>query len=76
MRNNSPVIQNERLIPEDYILVSETDLVGNITYANEHFVEISGYTWAELEGQPHNMIRHPDVPPIVFKDLWETLKQG
>jgi PAS domain S-box len=76
MRNNSPVTQNERLIPEDYILVSETDLVGNITYANEHFIEISGYSWAELKGQPHNMIRHPDVPPIVFKDLWETLKQG
>ncbi|WP_024851988.1 methyl-accepting chemotaxis protein [Hydrogenovibrio kuenenii] len=76
MRDNSPVTQKEFVIPDDYILVSETDLKGTITYANEHFLEISGYSWEELEGQPHNLIRHPDVPPIVFKDLWDTLKKG
>lgn len=76
MRDNSPVTQKEFVIPDDYILVSETDLKGTITYANQHFLEVSGYSWEELKGQPHNLIRHPDVPPVVFKDMWETLQKG
>ena len=76
MRKNLPVTQQEYLIPEGRVLVSETDLLGNITYANDTFIEVSGYSWEELHGQPHNMIRHPDVPEAVFKDLWDTLKRG
>ncbi|QBZ84026.1 Methyl-accepting chemotaxis protein IV [Hydrogenovibrio crunogenus] len=76
MRNNSPVTQKEYDIPSNYILVSETDLQGNITFANQEFIEVSGFSWEELEGQPHNLIRHPDVPEKVFEDLWRTLKKG
>ncbi|MDG4811411.1 methyl-accepting chemotaxis protein [Hydrogenovibrio sp. 3SP14C1] len=76
MRNNSPVTQKEYDIPSNYILVSETDLQGNIIFANQEFIEVSGFTWEELKGQPHNLIRHPDVPEKVFEDLWCTLKKG
>ncbi|MBD3611556.1 MAG: PAS domain-containing protein, partial [Hydrogenovibrio crunogenus] len=76
MRNNSPVTQKEYDIPSNYILVSETDLQGNITFANQEFIEVSGFSWEELKGQPHNLIRHPDVPEKVFEDLWRTLKKG
>ena len=76
MRNNLPITQLEKEVPEGYILVSETDLQGNIIFANEDFIKISGYSKEELEGQPHNMIRHPDVPEIVFADLWATIQKG
>lgn len=76
MKQNLPVTQKEFIIAEGVSLVSETDLHGNIVYANQAFIEVSGYSWEELQGQPHNMIRHPDVPQAVFADLWETLKQG
>lgn len=76
MRLNQPITQQEYVIAEGLSLVSETDLQGNITYANQAFIDVSGYTWAELEGQPHNMIRHPDVPSSVFEDMWSTLKKG
>lgn len=76
MQNNQPVTQKEFVIEEGTVLVSETDLYGNIVYANEAFIRVSGYSWEELEGKPHNMIRHPDVPSAVFKDLWETLQSG
>jgi PAS domain S-box-containing protein len=61
---------------DDEIIVSKTDLKGLITYANEVFIRISGYTEAELIGKPHNMIRHPDMPKCVFKLLWDTLQSG
>lgn len=76
MRENSPITQHEYTIPKGAVLVSETDLHGNITYANQAFIDVSGFEWSQLEGQPHNLIRHPDVPPAVFKDMWQTLKQG
>ena len=76
MRNNQPVTQQEYIIPAGVSLVTETDLQGNIVYANQAFIEVSGYSWEELEGQPHNLIRHPDVPEIVFADLWKTIKRG
>ena len=60
----------------DDIIVSKTDLKGRITYANKVFVDICGYTEAELIGQPHSIIRHPDMPRCVFKLLWDTLAQG
>ncbi|MGE4503519.1 MAG: methyl-accepting chemotaxis protein [Thiomicrospira sp.] len=76
MRLNQPITQHEYQIAEGLSLVSETDLEGNITYVNQAFVEVSDFSWEELNGQPHNMIRHPDVPASVFEDMWATLKNG
>jgi PAS domain S-box-containing protein len=61
---------------EGRAIVSETDLKGVITYANRKFCEISGYTKEELIGQPHNIIRHPDMPKKAFETMWQTIKQG
>jgi PAS domain S-box-containing protein len=61
---------------EGRAIVSETDLKGIITYANRKFCEISGYTKEELIGQPHNIIRHPDMPKKAFEAMWNTVKQG
>jgi PAS domain S-box-containing protein len=66
----------EKSFHEDDIIVSKTDLKGIITYANKTFIEVSGYSEEELLGQPHNIIRHPDMPQCVFKLLWDTLEQG
>ena len=63
-------------MPIERMLVSKTDLKGTITYVNDAFVEISGFTREELIGQSHNIVRHPDMPPQVFKDLWDTLQEG
>ncbi|WP_339524424.1 methyl-accepting chemotaxis protein [Pseudomonas sp. EA_35y_Pfl2_R111] len=76
MRQNLPVTQRERTFPEHERLISTTDLNSNITYCNDAFVEISGFTREELIGQPHNLVRHPDMPPGVFGHMWETIKQG
>ena len=57
-------------------IVSTTDPAGVITFGNIYFVKISGYSEAELLGAPHNIIRHPDMPKIVFKLMWDTIKQG
>jgi PAS domain S-box-containing protein len=65
----------EQTFREDEIIVSKTDLRGVITYANDVFQRVSGYSEAELIGQPHNLIRHPDMPASVFKLLWETIQQ-
>ena len=67
---------SERTFSDDIILVSKTDLKGIITYANQEFIKIVGYKETELIGKPHNIIRHPDMPRIVFKLLWDTLKSG
>ena len=61
---------------DDEIIVSKTDLKGRITYANDVFMKVAGYTEAELLGQPHSIIRHPDMPRCVFKLLWDTLEAG
>lgn len=76
MRQNLPVTQKQKPIPQNYRLVSRTDTDGTIVEANDEFIEISGYTESELIGQPHNLLRHPDVPPAVFKDMWQTLQSG
>ncbi|SDI71691.1 methyl-accepting chemotaxis sensory transducer with Pas/Pac sensor [Pseudomonas panipatensis] len=76
MRQNLPVTQQERTFPADERLISTTDLTSKITYCNDAFVAISGFTREELLGQPHNLVRHPDMPPAVFAHMWETLKQG
>lgn len=67
---------NEIVLREDDIIVSKTDLKGRITYANQTFCRIAGYTEAELMGQPHSIIRHPDMPRAVFKLLWDTIAEG
>ncbi|MCS7297140.1 MAG: PAS domain-containing protein [Bacteroidia bacterium] len=63
-------------IVDRFALISETDTRGVITYANPKFCEVSGYSLSELLNKPHNIIRHPDMPREVFKDLWETIKAG
>ena len=75
MRKMSATNQ-ETAFPADYVLVSSTDVKGKITFVNEEFCEIAGYSRDELLGEPHNLIRHPDVPPAVFADMWANLKQG
>jgi aerotaxis receptor len=64
----------ERKFSSDVRLISTTDLRGNIIYANPEFCEVSGYSSEELIGQPHSMVRHPDMPPAAFADLWAHLK--
>lgn len=76
MRLNLPVTQNEYPVRDDVVIVSHTDLKGRITYANDDFCEYAGMTREELLGQPHNVIRHPDMPPEAFRDLWATIKAG
>lgn len=66
----------EYKVPEHTAIVSKTDLNGMITYANDAFVSISGYQRDELIGQPHNLVRHPDMPGFAFEDLWKTLESG
>jgi len=76
MRMNTPVTNIEYELREGSSIVSKTDLKGVITYVNPDFVEASGYTEKELMGQPHNILRHPDMPEEAFADLWNTLKAG
>jgi aerotaxis receptor len=76
MRNNQPVTQTEHHVQEGAFLVSTTDTKGIITAANAEFIRLSGYTEAELIGQPHNLVRHPDMPAAAFEDLWNTVKTG
>lgn len=76
MKNNLPVTQCEAPFPQGQYLVSKTDLKGIITYANDAFVQISGFSREELIGKNHNVVRHPDMPPAAFEDLWRTVKAG
>lgn len=71
----TPIDQEIKLDPKKYIM-SKTDKNGIIEYGNEYFVEISGYREDELVGKPHNIIRHPDMPKIVFKLMWERLEHN
>lgn len=70
------VLDSEVPYPDGKLIVSRTDTRGIITHANQAFVEMSGYSEAELIGQPHSILRHPDMPAIAFKDVWDTLGQG
>ncbi|HBO5576502.1 TPA: PAS domain-containing protein [Pseudomonas aeruginosa] len=76
MRNNQPITQHERVYPAEQRLITTTNLKGIITYCNEAFIDISGFSREELMSAPHNLIRHPDVPPAVFAHMWTTLKAG
>ncbi len=76
MRNNQPVSGIERQLDASVTIISHTDASGRITFVNEDFIDASGFSHDELIGQPHNMVRHPDMPAEAFRDLWDTLKHG
>ncbi len=76
MRKNEPVTNREYTIAPDRPLMSVTDDKGRITYCNAAFIEASGFSEAELLGQPHNIVRHPDMPEEAFRDLWDTIHSG
>jgi len=75
MKINQPVTQKEVMLEAGQSIVSKTDLKGQITYVNQAFITISGFVEGELIGQSHNIVRHPDMPPEAFADLWATLKE-
>ncbi len=70
------LIDNEIQLNKNRYIVSKTDTKGIITYANDYFIEISGYSEEELLGKNHNIVRHPDMPKIAFKLMWDRISQG
>ncbi|SCK55663.1 methyl-accepting chemotaxis sensory transducer with Pas/Pac sensor [Variovorax sp. HW608] len=76
MRDNQPVTQKEFDYPDDATLMSVTDTQSHIGYANAAFIAVSGFERNEILGQPHNLVRHPDMPREAFSDMWKTLKGG
>ena len=76
LKMNLPVVDVEYQIHDHTMIVSKTDIKGKITYINDQFIEVSGFSEAELLNQPHNVVRHPDMPSEAFTDLWEALKGG
>ncbi|HQN64408.1 MAG TPA: methyl-accepting chemotaxis protein [Methylophilus sp.] len=76
MKINMPVTDHEVELKEGQMIVSKTDLKGRISFVNQDFIEISGFSEEELIGQSHNIVRHPDMPPEAFEDLWTTVKSG
>jgi PAS domain S-box-containing protein len=76
---HSPVTPSqgrEVLLAADELIITKTDTTGHITYANRVFMRIAGYGEAQLIGQPHNLIRHPDMPRGVYRMMWKTLQAG
>lgn len=76
MRNNQPVTNNEKTFNDKTKLITVTDTQGIITECNDAFIDISGFTKEELIGKPHNIVRHPDMPPEAFDTMWRYLKSG
>ncbi|MCP3866806.1 MAG: methyl-accepting chemotaxis protein [Gammaproteobacteria bacterium] len=76
MKINKPVTDQEVELRADASILSTTDLKGAITYVNPEFLDISGFSSEELVGKNHNVIRHPDMPPTAFQDLWDTIEDG
>jgi len=74
MKINQPVTDHEIIMEDGQTIVSKTDLKGSITYINQYFMDISGFTEEELIGKNHNLIRHPEMPSAAFQDLWEHMK--
>ena len=76
MKKNLPITNVEKSFSDDANILSTTNLKGSITYINDDFIDISGFTKDELEGKNHNVVRHPEMPPAAFEDLWSSLKAG
>ncbi len=76
MRKNLPITNTERTFPAEQRLISATDTQGVIQYCNDDFVAISGFQRDEIVGQPHNLVRHPDMPEQIFTLMWNYLKAG
>jgi aerotaxis receptor len=76
MKKNYPVTGKEVMMGAGESIISMTDLKGTITYVNQCFIDISGFREDELIGKSHNIVRHPDMPPEAFEDLWKTVKGG
>lgn len=74
MGKTTPI--NEEYIFDGSIIISQTDLLGNITFANRKFCKVSGYKVEELNGNSHNIIRHPDMPKVVFEKMWNSISSG
>ncbi len=70
------VLDEEVPYPEGKLIVSRTDIFGNLTHCNQSFVDMSGFEEDELIGKSHYILRHPDMPRAAFKDLWGTIKAG
>jgi aerotaxis receptor len=76
-KTRTVLISDEEVpFPEGRLIVSRTDLQGLITHCNQSFIEMSGFSEQELIGQPHYILRHPDMPAVAFKDLWDTIQAG
>lgn len=75
-RTNIQPSGKERTFSKDEIIVSKTDTKGHLTYVNDVFMTVSGFSENELIGRPHSLIRHPDMPRCVFKLLWDTISTG
>jgi len=69
-------MSGEKVLDDYAFLVSETDGKGNVTFANDDFCKMAGYELDELMGQPHSIVRHPDMPKKAFKSLWDTVQSG
>ncbi|MBA5606424.1 PAS domain-containing protein [Duganella sp. FT3S] len=76
MRTNLPITQIEYILAQGMTLVSTTDTKGRILYCNPAFIEVSGFSREELLGQPHNLVRHPDMPAEAYRDMWATIGAG
>ncbi|XGA81554.1 methyl-accepting chemotaxis protein [Halomonas sp. CH40] len=76
MRDNGAVTQQEYVLDDADVLISKTDSQSHILYANQAFIDASGFSYEELQHSPHNIVRHPDMPEVVFKDMWDDLQAG
>ncbi|MGB0682184.1 MAG: PAS domain-containing protein [Magnetovibrionaceae bacterium] len=76
MAKNPRITGIERTFAPEEIIVSKTDLKGRVLYANDVFLRVAGYTEEEVLGEPHNLVRHPDMPRTVFRVLWDTIAEG
>uniref|UniRef100_UPI003BB5864D PAS domain-containing protein n=1 Tax=Pseudomonas mohnii TaxID=395600 RepID=UPI003BB5864D len=76
MKKNLPITSRELVYPADQRLISATDTHGNLTYCNDEFIAVSGFSREELIGSSHNIVRHPDMPEAVFAHMWSYLKSG
>ncbi|MGM0520891.1 MAG: PAS domain-containing protein, partial [Pseudomonadota bacterium] len=76
MRDNGPITQREYVLDDGDVLISKTDSQSHIVYANQAFIDVSGFSYDELYHSPHNIVRHPDMPEVVFKDMWQDLQAG